>query len=295
LPGLLLLLAALPLGGCVFNDDKRSDPGSVDPGQDAWDADGTLPLDVGEDASPEPGMDPGGDTMPFDVPPDSDATCAAVPGPESVNFEVFGFPTEGSDMPPWGQGVLEGDGTLDAIEQTRSGWRYVFQLAGGKAVTVETNLPQDQSIPFAVGDAVHLYARQDLPWWRDVVLVLWAPSGAVRFLFQDAARTGETAPWFDCGGGSWLCPTVRMQADECPAVDGECGKRQYPPVELLAFGGVADSEVPVAHRQGFEGPSTTNPMIRYHVYEAYRIQPGTYQCADYPDAWIRASIRVLTP
>jgi hypothetical protein len=282
----LLILGAFPQGGCMFDDATRSDPGGLsDIGAD----DGG-----GEDTPPDAVLDTGTDPAPWDA-PDSVEPCAAVPGPESVNFEVFGFPTEGSDMPPWGQGVLEGDGTLYAIEQTRSGWRYVFQLTGGKAVTVETNLPQDQSIPFAVGDAVHLYARQDLPWWRDVVLVLWAPSGAVRFLFQDAARTGETAPWFDCGGGAWACPTIRMLADECPAVDGECGKRQYPPVELLAFGGVASSEIPVAHRQGFDGPSPTNSMIRYHVYEAYRIQPGTYQCADYPDSWIRASIRVLTP
>lgn len=364
-----LLLVALPLVGCAFQDWKddegrpRVDPGfqdlgNEDPGRwddgtvevlaDAWDADGTvdtapdatldlvpeaaqdvapeatqdlvpdaaedvppdtvrdLPPEVPQDVlpeavqdlPPEASQDLPADVGPpdaaLDVPPDSTGSCATPPGPEFVNFEVFGFPTEGSPMPPWGQGVIQGDGVLKAIEQTRSGWRYLFELSDGQTPTVETNLPLEDSIPFAVGETVHFYARQDLPWWRDVVLVLWDSHKTPRFVFQDASRTGSPAAWFDCGG-SWLCPTIRMLPDTCPPVASQCGKSQYPPIEMLAFGGLASSEVPPALRQGFDGPSESNPGIHYRVYEAYRLDPSSYTCADYPSEWIRASIRVDLP
>jgi len=313
--------------GCVFQDWKETpgvpDSGPYDPG--AWDwggrdvpGDGYAP-ELFEDAWPDPGFDfdtatdialrdvaidvePGdGPTDPGVIDVVSDpggevvGPCALPPAPVYVNFDVSGFPT-GGGMPPWGEGVLDGDGVLTAVEATRSGQRFVFEMADASTVTVDTNLPAEESIPFAVGDAVHLYAKQDTPWWRDLVLVLWDASGAPRFAYQDASSLNETTAWFDCGAVTGrLCPVMRALPDACPFVDGECGKRQSPPVDLLLFGGVSSSEVPPALRQGEGAFSPTHPNLWYHVFEAYRMEPGTYQCVDYPTQWLRAVIRLGLP
>ncbi len=260
--------------------------------------------DLGE--TPDPGVDPaptdvGGMDLGGDGPVDvggwdtGSGECREPPPATYANFEVFGFPTEGSPMPPWGQGVIFGSATLARVEETRSGHRYVFRMEDGSPVTIETNLPLDQGPPFEVGDPVTIYAAQQVPWWRDLVLVLWDGNRTPRFLYHSASSLNTDGPWYPIPETPIWWPTARGLADPCPPVEGDCGMRNLPPVELLAFGGVASSEVPMTFRRGEEGRNEANRAVFYRVLNAYAIQPGTYQCADYPTQWLEALIRVDGP
>lgn len=317
------LLLAAPPAGCLLDPGQGTDLSGLDAGPEApvpdpGNRDTPLPEDPGvlRDLSgpdavppdgptdlpwtdpnpPDPGPDPLGDAPDQEGPTDAQTTCQAPPA-TFATLEVAGFPTEGSPMPPWGQGVLDGDARLEFVEETSSGHRWTFRMDEGFPVTVETDLPLDQSPPFQAGDRVHLWAKQQVPWWRDLVLVLWDADGVPRFLWHDAADLNEQESWFDCGGSptTRLCPTVRALADGCPAVEDTCGMRFLPPVELLAFGGVASSETPVTFRRGEQGFNPSNGAIFYRVLDAYRIDLSTYPCADYPTEWIRALIRVAPP
>lgn len=318
-PWMCALLLAVPPTGCLLDPGQGSDLSVRDarpevPVPDSGDRDVPFPEDPGvppdlsgPDVGPPDAPPPDGptdrpwtDPNPLDPGPDllSDATNPCQASPASfATLEVGGFPTEDSPMPPWGQGVLDGDARLESVEETSSGRRWVFRMDAGNAVTVETDLPLDQSPPFRTGDRVHLWARQRVPWWRDLVLVLWDADGVPRFLWHDAADLNEQESWFDCGGSpaTRLCPTVRALADGCPAVEDTCGMRFLPPVELLAFGGVASSETPVTFKRGQQGFNPSNRAIFYRVLDAYRIDLSTDPCADYPTEWIRALIRVAPP
>jgi len=262
-----------------------------DPGRDEAPEDaGTL--DVSSDGPGEVGADEGPGEVGADVGP---GECHEPPPATDVRFEVSGFPTEGSPMPPWGQGVIFGAATLAAVEETSPGHRYLFRMEDGSSVSVETDLPLDQGPPFEAGDPVLLYAAQQLPWWRNLVLAIWDEDRVPRFLYHSASSLNREGPWYPIPDAAPLWPVARALPDPCPPVEGTCGMHYLPPVELLAFGGAASSEVPMTFRRGEEGRNEANKAIFYRVMEAYSIAEGTYECADFPSEWLEALIRVDGP
>ncbi len=292
--GWLLAIVLIWAPGCVFVpcdcDDERDawirDDRGFDPGV-GYD----LPArDTGAwpDAITDTG--PWTDTMQPDVArdlPPGDigdlGPCGPVPSAEPFLLEVYGLPnTDGF----YSVGTVFGDAVVTRfgdVEGREVPAREVVlkMLDDDVELGVVWDLGPYVRAPVSVGQKVQVYARQDWPWWLDVVVVLWAADGTPLFFAQDA---GYIEGWFDCGGIQ-PCPTYHQVPDECPAVDGGCGTIRYPPIFMWLYGGLASSEPPIPLRQGQTARNING--VRYLVNRASVYED--MQCADVPNEWVTAA------
>ena len=279
-----LIFAALLWVGCWGSDTGGTQDVALDscdcasPGDPGLDTPGELaPADVA-DAADLPGELP-----PADVPPDGPCV-APVAYAEYLDVEITGF--TGGSYPA--SGLLQGDGVVASkkyfVGDVKFGFTVTFLLDDGTTVGLSGALPLDYEVPVALGQRVHVYARQDAPWWTNRAFVVWDSQGNPLFFLVDAGTDGAM-PFYDCGGVQ-ACPTARMIAVDCPPEAAECGTRSYPKVELLAEGGLSNSETGALLAQG---QTSTGPQgYRYVAVKSNRY--STMECVDYPDRWMSAFV-----
>ncbi len=273
--------------------DLTADP-SPDLAADGTDADAPLP-DSGADASPE--------AEPLDTSTDAPADTTVLPDGSCTPadaLEPFQVSAPGTEVQPSFNALVSDDAVVtykgpeqdtfcdtpycDGVQDRQVTFRLT---ATGKDLAIVYALPLEVEIPVRAGQSVHVYWRQQSPWWTDTVLAVWDAGGSPVFFFHDAAQAGET-PWWDCGG-KVPCPTLVTLADACLPIPGTCGSVAYPQVLMALDGGLSSGEIPA---QLGQGQTSVAPVPEFHVrYLVARSQHNvTMECMDYPDRWLAAAM-----
>lgn len=272
-------------------DDAAVDPGPTEEGlvaDDSWEGvptDGGGYDDAGEVAIPDVGgWEPTQDVSPCESPP---------PLASNVPFEIVGgFPGDGTGVDSFLVEAAVVDRAFTAVPGLGDVAQWRFRaLEGGADVVVHARLPLDYEIPVAIGQRVTLFgARMQGFEGRDLAFVIWdrgpAGTGQPVFFFYDASHPGHP-PWHQCAQ-KLPCPTARMLEPDpsCAPEETECGPVVYPPVEILAHGGLSSGEVP----QGLDQGTT---LIGFGGYRYMAVRSEKFlemTCVDAPDTWLSAVV-----
>jgi hypothetical protein len=208
--------------------------------------------------------------------------------PEPIQAYVFlaGDAMGGPDS--WEPVEVQGDAEVTVKKPNTEGYyagatNFTFHFgATGTDLLVTAWLPLGLDLPVEVGDVVHVFVKQDQPWWTDSALVVWSAAGELLAFATDAS---STSTWFDCGG-KLPCPFFSQQPTTCPVQPQNCGAGVEPPVSLGLDQGLDGLPVATTLRQG-EWQETNGGLVHL-VARSYHVTD--MQCMDYPETWVDALI-----
>lgn len=228
----------------------------------------------------------GGTVSPSDAGPDAPADA----GPEAGLCPAAAG--EGAqlstNLAAMGLKVISEEGFVvyKGVSDSEPSWQVVGFGLQSTAQQLRISYPASGpiDIPVYVDQKVHLYLLEDQIWWTDRSIVIWDATGVPVFFFLDGSRPASQS-WMTCGG-TLPCPTATQAPTTCPSIEGNCGKFVYPPVELLAHGGLSSGEIPVALLPGESHDGFSN--YKYSLLKSYHVVE--MKCDDYPDDWMQVIV-----